>query len=112
MNVKRFFSLLIFSMMFNPILFAQSVNVNHENNEEKLYITSGNIQIVDEEFFLYSHGALIPIAKVDKDELGTYVLVNPDFVWEVKCNVCGKTYDRDNQSSRCPHGWILNRPRQ
>lgn len=110
MKTKMSSYMFAFCMVLNTLLFAHSLPESVGETEEKLYLEFGDIQIVNRDIFLNIDGNLLPITTVSKDEKGTYVTVNPAAVDVVICSRCKKEYDADNQSSKCPHGWLLNRP--
>jgi hypothetical protein len=78
-------------------------------NNDRLYIDSAMVHIENQGIFLNLHDKVLPITGIAQDEKGVYVTVDSAAVNMTTCRRCGKDYDSDNQSSRCPHGWILIR---
>jgi hypothetical protein len=108
MKTKIIFFVLALCLIFNHEMFAESTVIN-QKNKKKTYITSGDIQIVNNELFLFADARLIPISKVGKDKKGVYVTLT-DSAWAVKCSKCKQIYDLDNCSKKCPHPMNVYRP--
>lgn len=110
MKAKKLSCAVAFCMLLNTIGFANSSSTGVEGSEEKLYIESGLVQIADQSIFLNLDEKVLPITGIAEDEKGIYVTLAPTTAVDiVTCRRCGKDYDADNQSKKCPHGWVLVR---
>jgi|GEM_PF-3868457 len=75
----------------------------------KYYVEPGTVHVAPNGIFLNLSGIFVPVNGVCFDEGGIYV-TGYDAVMMVTCSRCGKRYDADNQSSKCPHGWRVQYP--
>lgn len=82
-------------------VFAQAENQN------RIYLDSGNVQITKDGIYLDLGEGFLAISSAGQDQNGSYV-VPTDGVSMTTCRKCGKEYDEDNQSRKCPHGWIVH----
>lgn len=105
MKTKTKFCLIAFCALLSSAAFAQEIAF------EKLYLESGNIQITPQGMFLDLNGEFLRINSVNQDEKGIFVTALPGQVNVITCKRCGNEYDSDNQSSRCPHGWLVYHPK-
>lgn len=95
-------------MLFTAIVYSEVTSASIAENDDRLYIESAIVHIGNQGIFLNLQEKILPITGIAKDEKGVYVTV-VDSVDMTTCRRCGKDYDSDNQSSKCPHGWILVR---
>ncbi len=68
----------------------------------KYYIEPGTVHVAPSGIFLNCEGDFIPVEMVCVDEFGVYVL-GYDCMRMVTCSRCGKSYNADRYSDRCPH---------
>lgn len=109
MRTKKFFYLFAFCTVLSALIFAESFTGTVGKGEEKIYIESGVVHITSSGMFLDLDGSFLPINAITQDENGIFVNVN-SAVDITTCPRCGKSYDADNQSKKCPHGWLLRQP--
>lgn len=98
-TISYFFVLIT---LLTSLTWAESSSGEISENEEKLYIESGTVQIENNEIFLNLNGRVLPIASLGKDRKGVYATAGS--VWMVKCPRCDQFYNLDSQSRNCPHG--------
>jgi len=94
-------------MLLKAMPFVEAASMSE--NSDRLYIDSAIVHIGNQGIFLNLHENVLPITGIAQDEKGVYVTVDSAAVNMTTCRRCGKDYDSDNQSSKCPHGWILVR---
>jgi hypothetical protein len=107
-KVKRL-SLAIVCMLLTTMVSAEVANTLTAENDDRLYIESAVIHVEKQGIFLNLHEKVLPITGIARDERGVYVTVDSEAVNMITCRRCGMDYDADNQSSKCPHGWVLVR---
>jgi hypothetical protein len=106
MRTKISSFLLMCFILLSCSIFAHSLP--ERNGFEKLYLESGTVQITPQGIFLDLNGDYMQIYSISQDEKGPFVIARSDQVSMVTCKRCGKNYDEDNQSNRCPHGWLVH----
>ena len=109
MKAKKLSLMTLFCMLITATTFAEVASTPTSENDDRLYIESATVQIGNQGIFLNLQDKALPIAGIAQDEKGIYAIVNSAAVDMTTCRRCGKDYDADNQSSKCPHGWMLVR---
>ena len=71
--------------------------------DKKLYVNPNTVHVMTEGIFIELENGFFPVKAIGKDEHGIYAIT--DGVRWVTCSKCDKDYDRDNQSSKCPHDY-------
>ncbi|NGX47445.1 MAG: hypothetical protein K1000chlam3_00819 [Chlamydiae bacterium] len=93
--------LLVFCFIaLSACAFAQSPTIG-----QRFYVNPENIHISQHEIAVDVDGCLLPIAMSSVDKHGVYAI--SDGVHMIFCPVCEEPFDFDNQSSKCPHGWLI-----
>jgi hypothetical protein len=109
MQAKKLSFMTTFCMLFTAMAFAEATSTSIAENDDRLYIESAIVHIGNQGIFLNLHEKVLPITGIAQDEKGVYATVDSAAVDMTTCRRCGKDYDADNQSKKCPHGWILVR---
>jgi hypothetical protein len=109
MKAKKLSLMTAFCILFTAMTFAEVTSTAIAENDDRLYIESATVHIGNQGVFLNLHEKVLPITGIAQDEKGVYVTVDRAAVDMMRCRRCGKDYDADNQSSKCPHGWVLVR---
>lgn len=78
--------------------FASSVS----EMDGKLYVTPGSVYVALDAIYVNLDGNFVPVNSVKVDENGVYV-EGLETACMVYCAGCGRTYDREKYTVRCPH---------
>lgn len=90
------------SLLLGTTALAITAPLADQYIDGKLYVEPGTVHVAPDGIFLHLEGNFVPVNAVCIDDGGIYVLG-----YEVKrmvyCSQCGRTYNADRFSSRCPH---------
>ena len=101
-KMKCFF-FITFAMLVSTVSFAnESAPLAGQCIDGKLYVEPGTVHVAPNGIFFIEDGNFIPVEWVSIDEYGVYVLTY-DCRRMVKCSDCGRVYNADVYSDRCPH---------
>jgi hypothetical protein len=75
----------------------------------KFYVDPNIVCVSSEGIFIKINNNFIPVESVSMDGGGIFIISYKAVRW-VECPICHHIYDADRQSSKCPHGLIVNSP--
>jgi hypothetical protein len=90
------------SMFLGTAAFAETAPFAGQCIDGKFYVEPGTVHVAPNGIFLNLEGNCVPVNYVAMDEYGVYVL-GYDCMRMVTCPRCGRTYNADRYSDRCPH---------
>lgn len=87
------------ALLFIQPVFGEQANLN-QGESEKFYVHPNSVHVNTHGIFVELEGNFIPVKVIGMDEGGMYAMSYNKFI---TCPKCGKEYDPNFQSARCPH---------
>lgn len=102
MKKTLFFLILCLPALLQTFIFAETASLAGQFIDGKYYVAPGTVHVGPENIYLNLEGNLYPIQAVCIDDYGVYVL-GYEVRRETLCTRCGRVYDSERYSDRCPH---------